>query len=173
MGVDTSIGKLVNLEILDIGCNPLIGELPYDIGYLENLKNVNLDNIGLSQFPEYITGCRNIERLRLSNNKINEIPDSIEKWVRIKSLNLINCNLRHVTPKIGVLKTLTELFVNNNELFDIPNEIENLANLEYLDLSNNQLQHFPNIFTNMKQLIVLITLLVQMSLPLIRSCTIL
>jgi Leucine-rich repeat (LRR) protein len=155
MGVDKSIGNLVNLEILDIGCNSQIRELPLELENLKNLKNVNLDNIGLLKFPEYITKCCKIERLRLSNNKINELPNNIENLKCIKSLNLINCNLQNIIPKIGMLQTLNELFLNNNELIDIPNEMENLLNLQYLDLSNNQLQQFPNIFTKMKQLIVL------------------
>jgi len=154
-GVDKTIGNLINLEVLDFGSNPSIVTLPCEMKTLKKLKNVNLDNIGLTMFPECITEMYNIERLRISNNSLMLIPDNIENWKCIKSLNLIGCNVHFITPKIGTLQTLTELFININNLVNIPREMENLVNLKYLDLSDNQFTLFPEIFTNMKQLIVL------------------
>lgn len=97
-----------DLREFNVGRNP-ITTLPEELATLP-LKELWCDDCQLTGvLPEWVTNLRELETLRVSNNKITEIPVSIR-------------NLRN-------LKTLC---LDGNEIVQVPSELSELCDLQTL-----------------------------------------
>ncbi|KAJ3326108.1 hypothetical protein HDU76_013007, partial [Blyttiomyces sp. JEL0837] len=108
-----SMKNLTKLQILDLGNNTLIGEIPNWIGELSSLSG-----------------------LYLSANKLEgSIPKSIGSLTNLQTLNVFNNQLRGPIPDtIGRLQNLELVDVGFNYLNGrIPSSLGNLTALKYLD----------------------------------------
>lgn len=94
--------------------------LPREIGYLKNLRVLNI-----------------------SNNMIQEIPDTIAFLAKLKAFNVSNNKLTHLPPSIGQLSKLVIIIANNNNLTSLPRQFSQLINLLSLNVSNNPLKSLP------------------------------
>ena len=117
--IPPELGNLNNLTRLSLGHNQLSGEIPPELGNLNNLTELFLGGNQLSEeIPPELANLANLTRLSLGHNQLSgEIP-----------------------PELGNLNNLTELFLGGNQLSEvIPPELANLANLTKLSLGHNQL----------------------------------
>ena len=141
--IPKEIGKLINLQSLNLTFNKLSGKIPKEIGKLTNLKALSLCNNQLSgEIPKEIGKLINLRCLSLSNNKLTgEIPKEIGKLINLEWLYLNDNKLTGEIPKeIGKLINLEWLYLYNNLLSGvIPKEIGKLINLKHLCLNNNLL----------------------------------
>ena len=147
------------LEI-DWGWNDLSGDIPTELGELENLERLVLQWSELSgNIPAEIGNLQNLKELDLSNNELEgEIPAEIGNLENLVELDLWDNNLEGEIPtEIGNLKNLEGLYLWYNDLEgEIPTEIGNLGNLKNLFLDNNDLTgEIPTEFGNLKDLEVL------------------
>jgi len=109
-------GCVVELRLSD---NQLVGNLPPELGSLENLS-----------------------RLYLYNNEISgNIPPELGNLYNLRQLWLFNNDLTGEIPaELGNLITLTHFGVGRNQLSgELPPDLGNLYNLIYLGLQANQL----------------------------------
>ena len=127
--IPAEIGNLDNLESLALFRNELSGEIPPEIGDLDNLKSLRLDNNKLSgEIPSEIGDLTNLTRLYLDNNNLSgEIPSEIENLTNLWSLEIQNNDLDSYSD--GSFSTQSRLG-NNTDLYD----------RDVLDISNN---NFP------------------------------
>ena len=86
---------------------------------------------------------KNLETLRLYNNKIKQVPKTIDKLKNLKIINLLNNRIEELPKEICNLKFLESIYLSYNQIKKLPKEIWNLKNLKVLDLSHNQLQILP------------------------------
>ncbi|WCJ38541.1 plant intracellular ras group-related LRR 3 [Euphorbia peplus] len=84
-----SICELKSLRYLDVHFNELHG-LPNAIGKLTNLEVLNLSSnfSDLAELPETIGDLSNLKELNLSNNQIQALPDSFGRLDNLTTLNL-------------------------------------------------------------------------------------
>ena len=150
-----SIGDLNNLESLQVYDNDhdlpdslnldsqLTGLIPQEIGNLESLKYLRLDNNNLSgQIPSEIGELDSLVFLLLGGNELEgEIPASLMNLLGLASLSLNDNQLTgHIPPEIAGLVNLETIDISNNQLTgEIPEGLSNPADLYYVNLSNNQL----------------------------------
>ena len=150
-----SIGDLNNLESLQVYDNDhdlpdslnldsqLTGLIPQEIGNLESLKYLRLDNNNLSgQIPSEIGELDSLVFLLLGGNELEgEIPASLMNLLGLASLSLNDNQLTgHIPPEIAGLVNLETIDISNNQLTgEIPAGLSNSADLYYVNLSNNQL----------------------------------
>ncbi|XP_070492489.1 leucine-rich repeat-containing protein 15-like [Chironomus tepperi] len=107
------------INIPDVICQQFPHVTYIDYSYLE------LQGIGENVFR----GCRNLDWLRLYNNRIPQLPENVFFY---------NRHLRYIDLEGNALTTLPE------------NTFVNQLALETLDLSNNPLTNFPNgVFRNL------------------------
>ena len=165
--IPSEIGKLTNLEYIDLYDNQLTGEIPAELGNLSNLKRLNLgSNYLTGEIPSEIGNLSNLERLDLSSNHLTgEIPSEIWNLTNLEHLSIgYNQLVGEIPVEIGKLTDLEELRLDGNILTSeipaelgkltnlknlhlgfnfltgkIPLELINLTNLQYLDLSGNRL----------------------------------
>ncbi|KAG6746070.1 hypothetical protein POTOM_050583 [Populus tomentosa] len=85
----TSIGEMRSLRHLDAHFNELCG-LPPAIGKLTNLETLNLSSnfSDLKELPETFGDLTNLKELDLSNNQISALPDSFGRLDNLTKLNL-------------------------------------------------------------------------------------
>ena len=126
-----------------LNSNNLFGNIPSEIGNLQNLSRLRLDSNNLSgEIPNEIGNLQILSDLRLGlNNLSGEIPSEIGNLQNLQKLHLNYNNLSGEIPnEIGTLPNLFRLLLYSNNLSgEIPAEIFNLHNLEYLNLSENSL----------------------------------
>ncbi|KAE8657196.1 Plant intracellular Ras-group-related LRR protein 3 [Hibiscus syriacus] len=85
----TSICKMRSLHFLDGHFNELRG-LPDEIGRLANLEalNVRCNFSDMTELPESLCELINLKELDISNNQINALPDSFGRLDKLTKLNL-------------------------------------------------------------------------------------
>lgn len=181
----SEIGQLVNLQILQLGENP-IGTLPPEIGQLGNLEvlslaglNANLFGIsvnlilpkeigqlsrlrefylgfsGLSNLPVEIGQLSNLEVLYLNDNELSTIPQEIGQLSGLQLLNLFRNSLEVLRPEVGQLQSLTYLDLGGNGLTVLPPEIGQLQSLNILGLEDNNLSDLPSELGQLSNLSIL------------------
>ncbi|XP_047261636.1 LRR receptor-like serine/threonine-protein kinase EFR [Capsicum annuum] len=119
--IHSEIGRLSNLQILDLGTNHFTGEIPKEIRNL-----VELDELDLS-FNSF-SGLLDMEIFNISG-------------LRIIDLSLNNLSGR-LPPNIGsILPNIEGLFLGalTNLVGTIPHSISNCSKLTILELANNKL----------------------------------
>ena len=141
--IPPDIGDLEELALLDLQQNLLSGEIPTEFGNLGNLKFLVLLLNELSgEIPAALGNLTNLEVLALNGNRLSgEIPAQLGNLTSLTVLSLDNNQLTGEIPReLGELSSLTDLNLQFNLLArEIPAELENLHNLKNLWLSGNRL----------------------------------
>ncbi|KAH6815783.1 plant intracellular ras group-related LRR 9 [Perilla frutescens var. frutescens] len=85
----TSIGEMKSLQFLDLRFNEL-GGIPHTIGKLTNLEILDLSSnfSDLTELPETISDLTSLKELDLSNNQIHALPDTFGRLVSLTKLNV-------------------------------------------------------------------------------------
>jgi Leucine-rich repeat (LRR) protein len=107
--------------------------------------------------PEEIGYLKNLRVLNISNNSIEEIPDTITFLNKMKALNVSNNHLQKLPVSIGYLPKLVIIIANNNRLTSLPREFTHLTQLVSLNVSNNPLKSIPAEIAAIKSLRKLLT----------------
>jgi len=126
--------------------------LPKQIGYLRNLKTLNLYSNNLTELPKEIWNLNNLKYLYLNSNNLTSLPETIGKLHNLVEINLTDNNLVSLPESIGDLDNLEFLELGYNKLTLLPSTIWNLKNLKELYLNDNNLIKLPNSITHLNKL---------------------
>ncbi|KAI3519614.1 hypothetical protein L1887_08828 [Cichorium endivia] len=98
--------KLPRLESLSLGYSRLSGQLPYEIGRLTYLVDLQLENNGIvGMIPDSIGRLLSLETLDLSYNQLNgSLPDSVAQLSKLVVLDISNNLLTGVLTKSHFVK---------------------------------------------------------------------
>ncbi|XP_078159181.1 receptor kinase-like protein Xa21 [Carex rostrata] len=141
----SSIANLsTSLRELSLSFNPISGSIPAELGKLNNLIRLNLDEMELNgTIPLEIGDLFKLELLDLGNNMISgQIPSTLANLTQMTKLGLDSNVLEgSIPPELSSMKFLEILKFSNNKLVgEIPKEIMGLSSLSIsLDLSHNYL----------------------------------
>jgi hypothetical protein len=106
----SSIGKLKNLEDLDLSLTSNLSELPLEIGDLSSLKKLDLSGSKLTSLPSSIGRLQNLEHLRLRQTKhMSNLPEEIGDLSSLNSLHLTGSYITSLPSSIGRLQNLKNL----------------------------------------------------------------
>lgn len=162
---NTALAGLVNLEDLGLGGNQFtISDVNGMLQSFNNIKVLNIGDLGLTIVPAKvatftnletlvldnnpiapngygnIAGLTNLKTLSLSGNTLAQIPTQVSQRTQIVSLNLSNNNLTEQTlTGLTNLVNLQWLSLENNQLAQIPAQLPQLAKLQTLNLGRNQI----------------------------------
>jgi internalin A len=142
------IGDLTDLTELNFNGNQLT-RLPGSIGNLTNLTTLRLRDNRLTQLPESIVHLARLTELDLEGNQLTELPDSIGHLTNLTTLDLDGNQLTELPDSIGHLTNLTTLDLDGNQLTELPDSIGHLTNLTTLDLSDNRITQLPRTMANL------------------------
>ncbi|KAF8014502.1 hypothetical protein BT93_H0344 [Corymbia citriodora subsp. variegata] len=154
--VDSSIGQLKHLVLLNL-CNcSNLHYLPKELGGLPSLTELLLDNSGIQEIPDWCD-MENLENrivqistsakagdslnclnsmltLSLDRTLITHLPDSIGALTNLECLSLKGCyQIKKFPYSIKELRSLTKLDLSHLDI-DLPDSMESLENLKALKL---------------------------------------
>ena len=152
--IPDSIGNLTSLEECSFsGLEKEIRSLPTSIGYLENLKVLDLSNTrSLFYLPEEIGNLKRLEKLHLSHSCIDSLPESIGGMSSLTMLDLTGTGIELLPSSFHRLKSLKQLILNNSALCCLPEKIGDLQNLEFLALSYTYISELPSSMEQLQNL---------------------
>jgi len=140
--IPPEIGRLSNLEHLEMWTNNLSGPIPPELGILSSLRVLVLDFNELTSIPPELGNLTHLEHLNLqANNLTGSIPPELGNLSNLTSLSLASNDLTgSIPPELGNLSNLTSLSLEANDLTgSIPPWLADLPYLVWLWLSSNGL----------------------------------
>ncbi|XP_050143534.1 MDIS1-interacting receptor like kinase 2-like isoform X1 [Malus sylvestris] len=181
--IPSEIDQVTELQYLNLRDNSLSGTIPHQLSNLQKVWYMDLglnyfnytdqdwsefagmpsltyldmstqrDNLYHSEFPEFISQCRNLTLLALSQNNLNgQIPPSIGQLRELQYLDLSYNSLNSsILSELGLCTSLTYLYLSSNKLNgELPLSLSNLNNLVELGLDNNLFtgQILPSLVSN-------------------------
>ena len=133
-------GRVIHLELPQ---NRLTGQIPPELGNLNNLLLLNLSWNRLSgPIPPELGNLNSLESVYFHGNGLNgPVPPELGNLLNLTKLSLYANRLSGpVPPELGRLVNLRRLYLDGNLLSgQLPPELGNLANLTGLSLSSNRL----------------------------------
>jgi hypothetical protein len=147
------LGRLVNLEVLEVSCLEKLVDLPEDLGQLQKLQELVIDNgNGCSMnvsLPRSIGRLSSLRVLRLYGaldardveekrpGRSKALPDTLANLQNLEELDLGRNGLRALPPQVASLRGLKKLTLDYNDLRAIPSFVGELPNLEELSVNAN------------------------------------
>ena len=149
----SELGSLVNLKILEIRCLEKLEDLPFELGQLEHLEKLIIDNgngcVMNISIPSSIGKLHNLKELTLHgaiNATYFQREDSLNKT--INPLSKVN----HLPLEISDLLALEILDLGRNHFDYFPPQIEHLINLKALRLEYSRIKEIPSFISKLKSL---------------------
>ena len=148
------LGRLVNLEALEIACLESLEDIPEEIGNLTKLESIVIDNgNGCSmnvRLPRSIGRLGNLKVLRLygaldgrdigepaRSGKSKVLPDTLGQLQNLEELDLGRNGIHALPSQVASLRGLKKLSLDYNDIHDLPAFVGELKNLEELSLNAN------------------------------------
>ncbi|XP_050286579.1 disease resistance protein RUN1-like isoform X3 [Quercus robur] len=175
--IDSSLGDLKHLILLDLTNCKNLSSLPRAICSLTSLKTLTLSGcLKLDNMPMNLGNLEGLEKLDVSGTAIRDPPSSIFCLKNLKILSFQGCNglsskswswkkplnfllmtktpdlMGLVLPSVSGLCSLTRLNLRNCNLQAIPSDIGCLSSLEQLDLSGNNFVFIPQSINQLSHL---------------------
>ncbi|CAA3007326.1 probable LRR receptor-like serine threonine-kinase At2g24230 [Olea europaea subsp. europaea] len=150
---DNTIGKLKNLEFLDLSNNKITG-LSSDFWSLSSLKNLNLSFNQISGIlPSNIGNFGQLQSLDLSfNNFSGSIPEAISSLLSLQVLNLSTSGFESVIPLgISQCRSMISIDLSRNKLNgSLPSGFgAAFPKLRFLNLAENEIRGRDSDFSGM------------------------
>ncbi|CCH55773.1 Leucine-rich repeat-containing protein 40 [Fibrisoma limi BUZ 3] len=145
------IGKLVNLQTLDLSFNKLTS-VPDELGELSDLQSLVLNSNQLESLPERLGELSNLRELYLGDNKLKSLSAGLGQLTNLKRLYIYHNQLTRLPAELSKLINLEELSLGGNKLKNLSVELDQLTNLRILDLSANQLTGWPTKLSKLSNL---------------------
>lgn len=147
------LGRLVNLEALELACLEKLVDLPEEIGQLQKLEELVIDNgNGCSMnvaLPRSVGRLANLRVLRLygaldardlesgRTGRAKALPDTLAELQRLEELDLGRNGIKSVPPQVASLRGLKKLSLDYNDIRQLPSFVGDLPNLRELSVNAN------------------------------------
>lgn len=167
----SSIGQLVNLRAMYLGCMEKLEDLPMEIGQLVNLEKLIIDNGNGCQMniqlPSSIGQLQRLKELVLYgaldprdlenhdtilHSKVKELPKEIVNLKNLEVLDLGRNGLKTIPNQVFLLSNLRILRLSYNDISEVPTSISKLINLKELEINANGHIKLPESLAKFKTL---------------------
>eukprot|EP01135_Chromosphaera_perkinsii_P003819 Nk52_evm12s256 gene=Nk52_evmTU12s256 len=127
-----------------------------------SIKELTLDDNGLSHLPDEIFNLFSLHTLRVTGNmlghdftKRNATNYLISRLHRLQVLDLHGNRIEDLPKEVFKLSALLTLNISGNNIRTLPSEIANLCHLRILLLANNQMECLPSEVLELKNIVLL------------------
>jgi hypothetical protein len=146
--IPSEIGRLSEtLSILGVLGNPMLREVPRELGECTKLGFLYLSENALTVIPSELGRLSGLATLGVRHNKITSLPDELGSLVGMQNLWLGSNLLSAVPPSFGRMLSLAKLGVAANRLSAVPvldSDPQAWPKLRYMNLEGNNISSWPN-----------------------------
>jgi Leucine-rich repeat (LRR) protein len=139
----SSVGNFVELSVLDLAINKIVGPIPPEIGSLTKLKILYISTNSFSNsIPSTLGNLRILDDMDIDNNHLTgTIPSEFGLLTSLRYLDMDNNFVTGtIPPEMQTLNNLIDLDLDKNRLTGtIPSALSRLSSLMYLSLDTNSL----------------------------------
>jgi hypothetical protein len=86
--VSGELGRLTKLKQINLAWNQELEALPPELGQIQGLESLNLDNTGVRSLPEELGQLRHLRYLGLRATPLTTLPSWLARMTQLKSLDL-------------------------------------------------------------------------------------
>ncbi|HEX8191133.1 MAG TPA: leucine-rich repeat domain-containing protein [Pyrinomonadaceae bacterium] len=150
------LGRLVNLEALELACLEKLEDLPEELGQLQKLRELVIDNgNGCSMnvaLPRSVGRLAGLRVLRLygaldgrdtgpegpaRDAQSRLLPDTLGELQNLEELDLGRNGIKSVPQQVATLRGLKKLSLDYNDIRELPSFVGDLPNLRELSVNAN------------------------------------
>jgi Leucine-rich repeat (LRR) protein len=128
--------------------------IPAEIGQLENLKSLSIDNTDITAIPAEIGQLSNLEQLSIGICDIRSLPKEIAELKKLRSLHITSALKDY--SFLEDLPQLEVLVLIECKLDTFPEAIRKMSKLHTLNLSKNKISTIPDWFSDLSELTVVL-----------------
>lgn len=146
---------LFNVEDLGLGGNLFtISDVNSLLQNFNNIKILNIADLGLTNIPQKISTFPNLETLILDNNPIAaNAYETLTGLSNLKTISLSGTQLTQIPAQVYNLRQITSLDISNNQITEQnTGGLSALTNLDWLSLENNRLTQIPSQISQLQKL---------------------
>eukprot|EP01125_Pyxidicula_operculata_P017972 TRINITY_DN635_c0_g1_i2.p1 TRINITY_DN635_c0_g1~~TRINITY_DN635_c0_g1_i2.p1 ORF type:complete len:2152 (-),score=235.56 TRINITY_DN635_c0_g1_i2:798-7253(-) len=115
-----------------------------DVGKLEGLLRLVIDNNNISTLPSELTNCHYLECLSASNNKLSEIPLWIHKFRKLDYINFSHNQIVKITSALSFMENLKKVDLSHNKIEKLPLLLGQLVSkLDQFQIEKNPIKNIP------------------------------
>jgi Leucine-rich repeat (LRR) protein len=148
--VNGNIHRIKELTLQNKG----ITIIPARIKELTAMQILRLDTNGITTLPPEIGSCSSLVRIQLSYNQLATVPAEISSLHHLSGLVLSHNSITALPQSLWTITSLEQLYLDYNQLTAIPTDVSNLTLLAMLALNNNVLTTLPSSLTNLTNLAI-------------------
>ncbi len=151
-----SIGRLSDLELLDISGITELKTLPETIGKLKKLKTFKLapinERIKIQELPDCLSNLTELEFFYISGTNIERLPDGFGNLRNLQELYILSRSIGEL-PSLSKFQKL-RIIECQAKLTRLPDDFPDLNSLEDLKLYNNMITELPDLskLSNLRKL---------------------
>lgn len=152
---NTALAGLINLEDLGLGGNQFaISDVNGMLQNFNNIKILNIADLGLTNIPAKVATFTNLETLILDNNPIPaNAYGNIASLANLRTISLSGTGLSQIPTQVSQRTQLLSLNLSHNNFTEQNlTGLSNLTNLEWLSLESNQFSQVPPQLSPLKKL---------------------
>lgn len=150
-----SMGKLTNLQLIDLSHSMDLQSLPLSFGNLTELQHINLNGCSSLQWlPQSFGNLSRLKHLCLAGcSRLTLSSETLGKISALESLDFSLCyKMEVLPPQVTHQPFLEEISLSMTMLKELPSDIGNLINLEVLKLDCPLLERLPPSLGNLRRL---------------------
>eukprot|EP00980_Cylindrotheca_fusiformis_P013819 scaffold3579_cov168-Cylindrotheca_fusiformis.AAC.4 len=141
--IPEELGRLTQLQLLNLKQNSLTGSLPSTIGFFTNLQKLDVySNDLVGAIPSEIGNLSDLIEMILWQNRISDaIPSEMGRLGQLTNMDFAENALEGTLPtELGGMTSLGQMYLDNNRLEGpLPSELGRLQNLAGIYARNNLL----------------------------------
>lgn len=126
--------------------------LPVEIGYLTQLRHLELSHLKIRHLPNCFDTLTNIQVLRLPHNLLANLPPSLRSLEQLRLVDLQGNLFSQVPDILRSMRQLEILDLSENPLRTLPSWIGDLTNLRWLSLRLTDIRRLPPSTRRLEQL---------------------
>lgn len=140
----SGVSKLGGVSMIRLSCvwgsDVFIETLPDELFTMENVTSLDFHYLpDLKNIQSEIGNMQNLWMISIEDCGITSLPDTICNLTNLTTLDISGCPITKLPDNIGNLVNLTRLDISDTLITELPESIKNLTNLENFDRSGTPL----------------------------------
>lgn len=151
--VPKEIGYFKNLKELQLAENEITSEQIHpSIGSLQKLELISFYKNDLDALPPFLFGLNSLKEFDINYNRVERIPSDIINLTQLERLFLSYNRILDLPQSIGELQNLKEIYLHHNRISYLPQSFCQLNNITDFHINNNYFTEFPSCILQFKKL---------------------